>query len=399
VAAVLCLAGVAAPTARAIPDLRRPRPAGALTFYADDRRGSLFYYGPGEIALAADADGRPDLRFLEARYTGTAAGGDAGRQVFRSVLSLRVVQTGVDPAGLAAARAAARLGAGVELRPLPIQRLEAVLAYTPLRPDAAAAAAPDAGDAGTALPGGYFEEERSPDRSVDAPFWTERTYVLGLSPEEAQLFGDSLRRGRLVLSLAYAFLAKGALPEQAPLLDLRGPREMREALRQRVAGRGGSDGAGGAKEAPVQVVLVRAGATALEVDAQRWPDLFRRIDINESLPPGYAALEVYCYDFHDALRPDLYEKQVEIEATSVTGKPVTLAASFGAGTPELYARSLRFPVAVRFDRPYRYRVAETGVDGQARPRPWVAASSWSRILDLTSPPEEQTARPSAEDQP
>jgi hypothetical protein len=179
----------------------------------------------------------------------------------------------------------------------------------------------------------------------------------------AQLLADSMRQGRLLLSLDYAFHARPAKAEK--------------------------------EDADV---LVRAGATTIAVDIERWPTLLRRIDVNEQLPPGYAALDVYCYDFNNGLRPDLYEKQVEIEADGVGGGKVVASTTFGRTQADLYARSVRFPVAVRLDRPYRFRVSETATDGRARPAAWATAVSWDRILDVTSPPAKQ-ARPSPEEQP
>ena len=46
-----------------------------------------------------------------------------------------------------------------------------------------------------------------------------------------------------------------------------------------------------------RTVMVCAGAFAVTVDAQKWPELFSRVDINERTPPGYAALDVYLLRF------------------------------------------------------------------------------------------------------
>jgi len=336
----------AASTTFAAPNLKAPRAAGPLTVYADDRRPNLFYYGPGDIAVETDADGRPGLSFLQVRYTGTASAGTQGAAVFRSLLTLSVTQTGAGPQALAAVRLAARLPKGAELRPLPIHRLDAKLVYTPV-----------AAETPTTLPEGHFEAEDDPSASGS---WTRRTYAIALDVAAAQLLADSMRQGRLLLSLDYAFHAR---PAQADV-----------------------------------DVLVRAGATAIAVDIERWPTLLRRIDVNEQLPPGYAALDVYCYDFNNGLRPDLYEKQVEIEADGVGGGKVVASTTFGSTQADLYARSVRFPVGVRLDRPYRYRVSETATDGRTRLAPWATAVSWDRILDVTSPPAKQV-RPSPEEQP
>ncbi len=116
----------------------------------------------------------------------------------------------------------------------------------------------------------------------------------------------------------------------------------------------------------------------------RWPRIIRRIDINESAPPGYAALDVYCYDFSQGTDAARYETQVEIQAAGVGGKPVALSATFSRTQPDLYARSLRFPVAVRMDRPYRFRVLSIAQDGTSKTTPWRERLGWTELLDVTA---------------
>ncbi len=391
IVALVALSLAAAPPARATPDLRTGRQAAGLTVFADDRRGSLFYYAPGELALATDTGGRPDLHFLQMRYTGTAAGADRGVVVFRSILSFRVTMAGPSPAAVRAARGvliAAGAGLNPELRPLPIQRLEAVLVYAPL-------GAEGQGGEEQALPRGHFESAEGAAGATANAYWTERIYTLALDPAASQLFWDSLQNGRLVLSVGYAFFAFGT-PPSAPLAELTGTPKLLAELRGAVAEPPQAP-AGSATELPT-ASLVRAGATGITVDARAWPDLFRRADVNETVPPGYAALDVYCYDFNNALRPDLYEKQVEIDAEGMGRRRVTLTTTFRRSQPDLYAASLRFRLAVRMDRPYRYRVVELADDGGTRESPWRERASWVEMLDVTSPPEARpTPTPEAEE--
>jgi hypothetical protein len=123
---------------------------------------------------------------------------------------------------------------------------------------------------------------------------------------------------------------------------------------------------------------------SVTADAARWPQIVRRVDINDSAPPGYAAMDIYCYDFSQGADSALYEKQIEIQADGIGGRPVSITTSFSRSQPDLYARSVRFPVAVRLDRPYRFRVVEISQDGNSSATPWRTQSSWTDLLDVTT---------------
>jgi hypothetical protein len=255
-----------------------------------------------------------------------------------------------------------------------------VLVYAPV-------GAEGTGEEEQALPRGHFESAEGASGATANAYWSERIYTLALDPAGSQLFWDSLQQGRLVLSVGYAFFAFG-IPPAAPLAELTGTPKLLAELRDAIASP--SAGAGASATEPPPSTLVRAGATGIAVDARAWPDLFRRIDVNETVPPGYAALDVYCYDFNNALRPDLYEKQVEIDAEGMGRRRIALTTTFRRESPDLYAASLRFRLAVRMDRPYRFRVIELKDDGTTIELPWRERASWAEILDVTSPPE---ARP------
>jgi hypothetical protein len=130
--------------------------------------------------------------------------------------------------------------------------------------------------------------------------------------------------------------------------------------------------------------VVRAGAVSVTVDAAQAARIVQRIDINDSAPPGYAALDIYCYDFNQGGESPLYEKQIELDAAGIGGTRVRLTAAFSRAHPDLFARSLRFPVAVRLDKPYRFRVLETARDGTQKTSEWRERSSWAELLDVTT---------------
>jgi hypothetical protein len=375
--------GVLPGVAHAMPDLRRGQRAGPVTVYPDDRSANIYYYPPGEMALAAADDGRPDFRFLHMRYTGNVTTGDRGRSVYRSLLSFRVVLSGPTVQQLAAARAALAAGRGsIELRPLPVRRLEAVLLDT-------GAAGAAAGQAATPQPlsGGHFD---APDENggggSSAAYWTERIYSLVLDADTAQLLSDSLEHGRLALSLGYAFFADGIASDQ-PLEELRGSPELVAQMRQLLQSQATAAATAGTPAGAQKAQLVRAGALGITVDTIRWPGLVTRIDVGGAAPPAYAFLDVYCYDFNNEIRPDLSERQVELEAEGVAlGRRVRLAVVFQRAQPDLYARTVRFPGAVRIDRPYRFRVIDVAPDGTTTDGAWQTRSSWTDRLDVTSAP-------------
>ena len=369
-AAALTLALASKGPARVVPDLRFGRLAGPLRVFPDDRRPNLFYYAPGALALVTDAAGRPDFQLLEMRYTGTDIEGDTGVQRFRNILSLRLALHGPSLADLRAARAALGDASALELRPLPISRLEAVVVYTPV------------GDsAGTTLPPGHFEADESTGLSSASAYWTERVFSLRLDNPTAALFDFALHRGLLVLSVGYAFFASGIGADQ-PLAEVSGSPEVVAAIRQRT----GMDKDSAHVDSSRVGHLVQAGALAVHVDVARWPDLVRQIDLNAGMPPGYPALVVYCYDFRDSLDTATSVKLVEVRAVGVGGHTVSESVMFSRSQPDLYAQAVHFPFAIRLAQPYRYRVVAIMRDGSAHTSPWAERDSWSGLLDVTTGP-------------
>lgn len=354
----------------AMPDFSGSRTAGSLTVYSDDARRDVFYYGPGDLALATTADGAPDLHLLYARYFGTAAAGDAGARLFRSLLTFTVVMRRPTGAVLQEAKTmlvAAGAPAAVELRPLPLARLDAALVYTPI-----GAAAPDL------LTDSELEPAGSDTALEDNAYWSRRTFAVGLDPETAQLMWQAMERGQVAMSVGYAFYARG-LPPDRPIDSLQGRPEIVSALRKKLDAHPGAPGDA--------AVLVRAGALGVTADRQKWPALFRRVDLNASLPPAYGVLPVYCYDFNNGLRPDLYEIDVELDAEGLNGRRVLTRVVFRGDQPDVYVRSLRFAVAVRLDRPYRYRTLLVTHDGEITAAAWQSRETWAEALMIASRPD------------
>lgn len=364
--------------AGALPDWKTQRGVGALTVYADDTRRNRFYYAPPEIALVVTPEGRPDFHFLETRYTGSGVARDRGVILHKSLLTFTVRLPRVPAEELTrAARELGGSGAPADLRPFPIKKIATALVYASI-----------GGGEGAVLPPGRFEATEDGEGAAGA-YWAERVYTVGLDSLTAQAFRAALEKDQVYLSVGYAFLGD-ALASDAGAGELTGAPEIVEELKKSLAGvRAAPDSA--ALDS-VRTHVVRAGAIEIGLDVKRFPELIRRVDLNDRAPPGYAALDVYCYDFGNELRPDLAEKRVEIDAEGVSGKRVKLETWFRREQADLYSASIRFPVAVRLDRPYRYRTREVKLDGMERSGPWRERDSWSQILDVTTPAKEAGVR-------
>lgn len=378
---MLLLVMLAATTAGASPDLTRRQDLGPVRAWPDHAVSTRWYVAPGPLEIARETSGAPGLRFLQMRYTGSAAYGNQGETGSFSTLTLRMRMKERNAEQLKRIRKvlSSALEAPVEVRPIPITAFEARLIYAPIDRPA---------ERTTIRSEGHFEAEGDKGAQTGKnAFWSERVFTVPLGVHDSQLLWQTLQEGKVLMSVGYAFFTRG-LGEEADLdLDVIGSdpelaleigEELREALE---ALRAADD------EGPVVTRSVAASVVPVEIDAKRWPDHFQRVDFLDEAPPGYATLRIYCYDFKDELRPDLFFKKVEIEATSVAGRPATVQVKFLPGQRDLYARTLRFPVAVRMDRPYRYRLITATRDGSKSQGPWQEGPSWGRILDVTTRPE------------
>lgn len=362
---------VFAALADARPDLAERRLVGSVVVFPDDSRADLFYYAPLEMRLVTGTDGRPEFSFVEMRYTGSGRSLDRGLILHRNLLTAQVELPSRSADDLAAcARALGAAGRSPELRPLPIRRIDAALIYTAI------------GSTDTitgVVPGGRFQGSRDTEGAPDEGYWNERVFTVGVDSLTSQVLHSTLARGQLSLSLGFAFIADGRLAAE-PWGEIDGPSADSDALRRALM-TGASDSTG-PRDSILRRVVV-AGAIPIRVDIRRWPDLLRRVDLDEAA--GFAALDLYCFDFRDNRRPDLEERQVEVEAESVGGRPVRLQAAFARSHPDVYAVNVRFPVAVKLGRSYRYRVTDVRSDGSSKQGSWISGHDWVGLLDVTTP--------------
>jgi hypothetical protein len=346
------------------------RTIGDLEIYPDFKNRNLFYYAPGNLTLAQEQNGKPRFQLLEMRYTGTSATGNQGEKRFANVVQFTVQMEEASREALQQARQQLG-GTRIDLRPLPIRDVEAFVV------------APVGGQqekSGYRRIGkdGSFQAESDKGSSGRSSYWTERTFTLKLENHEAQLLWDQVQQDQLALSLGYAFYAD-LLPAKTGDVEVKHNGDVSEAFEETVTPLLTTD------TLPTSSV-VRADAFAIRINTKQWPDVLKKIDLNEGVPPAYAALEVRCFDFTEDLRPDLAIKAIDIVATGVGGQQVTLPAQkFLSSEPDLWARQIRFPYAVKLSAPYKYRIVEYTCEGTKQVSEWITAPSWSTHLDITTP--------------
>jgi hypothetical protein len=342
--------------------------------YRDMKQSNLFYYMPFDYKLVTGIDGRPDFTLMQMRYTGTRATGDAGSAKYNNLLQFRVALDQQQQKKVTDLKAALKkMVPGSELRSLPVRKFSSVLVF--------------AGTTDTAFHDSLhiiktnYAEATDESAAVNNSYWSERVVTLRLNNFDAQMVESALRNRQSVMSFSYAIYTvfSEADAEDVTVYGNSGMRkEIKDFFENEVKNQ---------TDSALRVTMIRADVISLAVNVNDWPGVIQKVDINEKVPARYPLFDVYCYDFNNALRPDLYSKKIEIKATSVNGSDVVAVFSFRQSQPELYAKSIRFPYAVRFDKPFYYRVTEVSADGEAMATEWKQKKEWSELLDITSPPD------------
>lgn len=357
--------------ANAQPDAASKQIINNIVLYQDYLKKDHFYYVPSGLRLITNSEGKPQFKFIQMRYTGTHAYGDQGDTRFRSLLSFSVAQNKPTNKELDQVTDSLRLKGlpAKSLQPIPISNIKATLVH--------AADTITADSLKHVVSGGYFESHANSSQSID---WIERDFTMRLNNHDAQLFSESFQGNQPTLSVNYSYSSKLANLKSEELI-VTGSADFVEAMGTFVTDQDSIP--------QLQEVIVKSDALPITIDIEKWPDLIKKIDINSQIPSDYAALDVYCYDFNNEIRDDLFAKRIEIKAVGVGGNDVTHTSTFNIKHPDEYAKSIQFIYAVKLKEPYQYRISEIYKDGNFKRHSWVIADSWHQILDITTKPTEE----------
>lgn len=354
--------------------------------YRDVKQTKLFYYIPFDYKLVTDASGKPEFSLVQMRYTGTRASGDAGAAKYNNLLQFHVAVDQSMQKKIADIKTTLRKTIPLaELRPLPVRKFSSVLVF--------AGSDKETGSADSVrLVKTTYSESVDESASVSTSYWNDRIVTLRLNDFDAQIVESVLKKHQSVMSFSYAIYSVFSEMGSSDL-NVYGDKDIAKKVKDFFDAEVRNQ-----KDSALHVTMIKADAIPISVNLDTWPTLVQKVDINERVPAKYPLFDVYCYDFNNDLRPDLFAKKIEIRATSVNGTEVTQAFSFKGSQPDLYAKSIRFPYAIRFDRSFFYRVTEITLDGDAKATDWKEKKEWSEILDITSPPDKVVVKPAVIEQ-
>ncbi len=256
---------------------------GDVVLYQDSKVRSIFYYVPYGLKLVKNDEGKPDFKFIQMRYTGTHLTEDQGAFSFKSLLRFKVANHVPSKGQRENIKKIIRSKGMIitKLQPLPIHNLKASLIHTAENDSVA-----------KKYNNGFFEG--SEKASVNS-YWTERDFTLRLNNEDAQLFWTTFQGDHPTISVEYTFFAKG-LNSIENELSVSGSETFTEAMKERF------DQNEDSLNNSLNEKIVISGILSINVDTNKWPELLKQIDINERIPPDYAALDVYCFDFNNEIR-------------------------------------------------------------------------------------------------
>ncbi len=378
---LLVITAVFSVAGNAQPSLLTSFMIGKEIVYKDIKRKNLYYYTPFDYVLVTDAFGKPFLTLTQMRYTGKQSTGDAGTMKFNNLLQFKIAVDGSQQKKVSELKTSLKtINASAELQMLPVRKFFSVLVF-------AASNTLFAGTDSVSLVKVNLTEATDENSPVNNSYWNERTVSLRLSNIDAELVETALKNNQSAMSFSYAIYTAFA-EKTGTDISIAGRGKMRKQVADYF-----KNEINPAKDTALRITLIKADAIGLGVDINRWPTTIQKVDINERVPARYALFDVYCYDFNNELRPDLDQKKIEIKATSVSGAEITTTCSFKQVQPDVYARTIRFAYAVKFDKPFYYRVTEINNDGEATATEWIERKEWSDILDITSPPEKRIVKP------
>ena len=345
-----------------------------VIIYKDIKKPLLYYYAPSKLQLVIDEVGRPDFQILKMRYVGTQCSNDADKSHVTNIVKLRIEIPPQTNSILAKIKKKLSVRKSITLKPILITGIDSRL-MVPAKSLDSVQKMQNLGTTNTTA------SADNKGLSSKKSYWTERVFTFSLDRRETELLVSQLKDNTLALSFSYSFFTNATDP--LAYQELIGSSELVELVED------------SKDDDEIKLVnkVIFSDAFKIDISLDKWPDLIKEIDINESIPPTYAAIEVKCFDFCENLRPNLYIKKVEVAATSVDGrKEIIVETKFHKKYTDINTKYIHFPYAILIGKPMKYRLTEITDDGQIIVSEWEDIESCSSILDITTPADKLTSK-------
>ncbi len=352
------------------PEYKSKRLIEGIAIFNDMADPLLFYYEPGNLILNYTDNGAPDFRFLDMRYTGSKCYNDIGEKGFMSIIQFGVIMERIEPEVLKRIKIKLKKQNRIQLKPLPISHINTRL-ILPVGSNKDKKHEIINND-------GALEVNDKSGYTSSKSFWIKRTYTVKLTKHESLLLNKQLKKNLLGLGLSYSYYSDVWIQDEE---QISGSKEVLEQFELDSVL---------SNDKNLQNRIIKNNVLTINIDTKKYPKAIKQLDLNEEIPPTYAAIEVKCYDFLENLRSDLYMKIIEIEALSVNNnKKIIIKAKFLSKHRDLHTQHISFPYAIQMNAHMRYRIIEIDINGERIVSDWKDKQECSSIIDVTSRKKEQ----------
>ena len=321
-----------------------------ISIYRDQIDSSIYYYEPGEIHLARNADGQPSLKYLKMFRSKLRNENKTVTDNF-NIIQLKLKIRKLTQEQLEELIVKLNLK-GTELVPISIKKFEFNLLT-------GISSVGQNKILGTHLEASY--------ENLKSNLWDEKTVTIQLSKEAAQILDDSLDKlNKLELEFSYNYFADF----HSNIDQIRNTKNLEiKKLEDNFT----------------EEINFKSGEVDLGFNIDLWKDkCVKEIVLNEELLPRYHPIKLVCYDFSEEFRPDLLVKKVTVCGQGLGFKETcTRDLEFNTKDSQLNAISVKFKQPILFSKPLKYRVTEIDLRGNILKKDWEEVS-FEKVIDVTS---------------
>lgn len=339
----------------ALPNFAEGFQLNNVWFYPDNEKQGLYYFMPKELKLS-QRDNKPLFGYDLFRYVGTKMTGDAGKFRVRGVITFEVEKTSPLKELRQAKEKLKAKYREVNFRPVPLTEFSSSLIYSTTETNE------DNKKSGEIF-GGI---SKANDGNEKEGQWHRRRFTIGLMSNTAQVFWDNFQNDRLQLSLSYHWKGLGVIPTDFNKSNA-------EELGVISADLNDDDEWGKAFHEVVNTIPIN-------ISAKEYPKLFRKNETWQKLSMGHTNLTVYCYDFINELKKNLYSVTVEVKFKTLRNQDYKEKVKFNEND-DSYKKNISFRLAKDLDAGYKYRVKRLYQDGRYEKSKWNHFNS--QHLDVT----------------